>query len=316
MKIKNKSWMKVLIIIVSFFVFYGFTSYHFFCFAFVRKKRRFPSEKQKKRISEMKVYYKKLREGKNWFEGMPVEKVFIKSGDGLRLVGHFLPAENAERTILCVHGYRSHGKYDFGYIAQFFHENGCNVLLIDHRAHGESQGKYICFGIKERYDCRDWVHYLNNRFGSDLPIVLHGVSMGAATVLMTSGLELPSNVKGIIADCGYTSPWDIIQRVSRKQFHFPDYPLLYIINFMCRKTMGFDLREINSVHALQKNKIPVLFIHGDGDTFVPSEMTQINYEVCRSKKRLELVKDAGHAMSYLTKTKYYQRLILKFVSKI
>jgi fermentation-respiration switch protein FrsA (DUF1100 family) len=198
-----------------------------------------------------------------------------------------------------MHGFHSTQK-DFVCAVDFFLSLGYNVLLAAQRAHGESEGKWITFGAKERYDCRSWCHYLVNRFGDGIGIVLDGISMGAATVLMATELDLPKNVKAVMADCGYTSPWEIVCDVAKRSMHIPKYPFMPLFRLVTKLTAGFDLKEVSAVTAMEKNtKYPVQFIHGLADDFVPHEMSVRNYEACRAPKRLISIPNAGHGLSFL-----------------
>ena len=161
--------------------------------------------------------------GAQWFREQSPERVQIQSHDGLRLVGYFLPAANAKGTLLLVHGFRSSPFCDFGVSYAFYHSLGWNILAVCQRAHEESEGKYITFGVKERYDVLDWTLYLRDRFGPEHPVALIGISMGCATVLMSLGCALPDNVKGIAADCPFDSPIAIIKKVAFKDMHIPPF---------------------------------------------------------------------------------------------
>lgn len=277
------------------------------------KKSKEEQEKQEAEDKEWEKYNGFFKEGEEWFCNMDPECITITSFDGLRLQGYYLPCEDAKRTIVLVHGYHGSGIRDFGCVSKFYHNMECNVLIIDQRAHGKSEGRYIGFGVKERFDCLEWITYLNQRWERKVPIFLDGVSMGAATVLMTSGLELPSNVAGIIADCGFTSPWDICNHVLRKEYHLPSFPVLYIANFICKICAGYGFKDASTREAVKHSKVPILFVHGDKDEFVPTEMSRTNYVECDSEKELEIIKGAGHALSYFTETSRYEKKIKEFL---
>lgn len=262
-----------------------------------------------------KKFEKTIRDGTAWVNKQNPEQVSITSKDGLQLKGYLIRAKNPKRTVLCVHGFRGNGCNDFGAICSFYYEEDCNLLIIDQRAHGASEGKYITFGIKERYDIVQWILFLNDKLGSELPIILDGVSMGAATVLMVSGLELPSNVRGIIADCGYTSPREIYKHVAKEYYHLPAFPLIPIFGLLCRGIVGFNMDEMNTKEALGKNTRPVLFVHGESDRFVPSYMSEENYAACKADRYIETVPGAGHGQSYLVQTEHCQEKIKEFFER-
>ncbi len=240
------------------------------------------------------------------------ETAKIVSQDGSLLVGHFIPCDNPRRVIIAVHGWRSSWHKDFGMIADFWHNNGCSVLYVEQRGQNNSEGEHMGFGLTERYDCLSWVNWVIGRCGNDLPIYLAGVSMGAATVLMASGLELPENVHGIMADCGFTSPGAIWKHVAEKNLH-----ILYgmhgaIADALCRRKILVGAGEYSTVEALQHATVPVLFVHGTDDHFVPVEMTYENYRACASPKRLLIVPGADHGMSYFVEPARYEEAVKDF----
>lgn len=264
------------------------------------KIRRSRKRKHKEETPAMKAY----REGMEEFSASHYETHTITSYDGLKLAGHYLSAPVPEPAciLLCIHGYRSSSFKEYGIYKNFYHDRlQADMMCPDQRAHGESEGKYICYGVKERRDVLDWINYLNRlsaqRYGKILPIYLHGISMGCATVLMARELGYPENVKGIIADCGYTSPDAIFRHIVRHSFHLPCFPILNLAELFTRCTAGFGFREASTKHA-QNNELPILFIHGDQDHFVPTTMSLENYEAYTGKKRLLIVKGAAHAVSY------------------
>ncbi len=239
--------------------------------------------------------------------------VSIRAVDGERLVGHLHIAKNAKRTVIAMHGWRTSWASDFGTASEFFHSNDCNVLYAEQRGHGNSGGTHMGFGIIERYDCLSWINFINsvNRFSS-LPIYLCGVSMGASTILMATGFKLPSNVVGVIADCGFTSPQAVWGHVTRKNLHMPYHSLISrSVRNTCIKKMKLDPDEYSTVMAMKTCKIPILFIHGACDRFVPIDMTYENYSACRSEKRLFIVPTAEHGMSYFTDQAGYEAEVLK-----
>lgn len=233
-----------------------------------------------------------------WLRDHNAENVSTESFDGLKLAGEWVPAEHPKATIILFHGYHSSYLTDFGGIFQTYHDLGLNLLLVRQRAHGASEGKYITFGVREREDVLSWIEFHNREHGVD-NVFLGGMSMGASTVLFAAGERLPANVRGITADCGFTSPAEIISKVIRTGFHLPPKPVLPLLNFYARLLAGFDLNECNSTQTLKRASVPILMIHGKADDFVPFSMTQAGYDACSSEKKLFLVEGAGHGMSYL-----------------
>lgn len=238
--------------------------------------------------------------------------VELISRDGIRLVGHFYECPTAKRIVIAMHGWRSSWAKDFGVISQFFHSNDCSVLYAEQRAQNQSEGEYITFGLLERYDCLDWIDWVNEKFGETVPIYLAGVSMGATTVLMASGLELPSNVRGIVADCGFTSPHAIWKHVVEHNLHL-SYSLHDAqVEKMVQKRIKMSPQEYSTVDALKECQVPVLFIHGAEDSFVPVRMTYENYRACSAPKELLIVPGAEHGMSYIVEQEKYENTVRSF----
>lgn len=248
-------------------------------------------------------------------ENRNCELVEITSHDGERLVGHWYPCEKAERIIVAMHGWRSYWAKDFGAIAEFWRKNRCSVLYAEQRGQHNSGGAYMGFGLIERYDCLDWVHYVNEKFDESLPVYLAGLSMGATTVLMAAGLELPENVCGIIADCGFTSPHAIWKHVVKNNMHLSYRRLrIAVANAYCKQKIQMGANEYSTVKAMQQCSVPVLFIHGTDDHFVPVEMTYENYKACTAPKYLHIVPGAEHGMSYFVDRAGYEEAVKAFWS--
>lgn len=245
------------------------------------------------------------------FASRPHESVEICARDGTRLVGHWMGVENPKRVIIAMHGWRSVWHRDFGMIADFFAENGCSVLYAEQRAQGGSGGEYMGFGLMERHDCLDWINWVNEKTQKQLPVYLCGISMGASTVLMAAGLPLPDNVRGIIADCGYTSPVDIWKHVARKA-HISYGICGRPAGRLAKKRLRMAMDEETCPQALSRSRTPVLFIHGTDDKFVPVEMTYENYKACAAPRRLFIVPGAEHGMCYLVDTLGYENAIKSF----
>lgn len=225
------------------------------------------------------------------------ELISTKSFDGLTLYGKYYECKKGAPIEIMFHGYRGGSERDLcgGVLRAFKLQR--NVLVIDQRASGLSQGKVITFGINESKDCISWVNYAVERFGKDVKLLLTGISMGASTVLIASAKELPENVVSVVADCGFTSAKAIIKKCI-KDMHLPP-TLLYPFIKLGGKIFGkFDLEETSPIEAMKNCKVPVIFIHGDDDAFVPYCMSKENYHACVSKKELLIVKGAGHGLSY------------------
>ena len=262
-----------------------------------------------------KEHSEEILAGIRWFEAQEKEELTLLSRDGLRLRGSYLEAENPRACMLLCHGYHSWGPLDFSLVLRLLHDNGCSILLIDQRSHGRSQGRYIGYGVLERYDCQQWAWLLHAKLGGKLPIFLEGVSMGASTVMMASALSLPPSVVGIIADCGFNSPWDELRHCMWAWYRMPAFPVLYLIDLACRRAAGYSLRETSCAEALAKSKLPLLLIHGEADRFVPVEMTEENYAAAAGEKRKVIVPGAAHGMSYVVDPQWCAEEVLAFIQR-
>ena len=215
---------------------------------------------------------------KEWLLQQKMEDVFIKSDDNLKLHATLLRSKSNKNCVICFHGYTGKGLNDYGSIAKFYIEQGFNMLIVDERAHGDSEGTYIGFGVLDRYDVVKWVEYAIKRFENDVNIMLHGDSMGATTVLLASGLNLPKNVKAIVADCGFTSAYDVFSHILKRDYHIPKFPIMNVTEIMTRKKAGYGYNDASTLDAVASTDIPILFVHGDKDDFVPIWMSEKNYE--------------------------------------
>lgn len=234
------------------------------------------------------------------------EEVYITSRDGLRLRARLYSGRPGAPVHLMFHGYRSSAARDFCGGLALARERGDTVLLVDQRGHGKSQGRYLTLGIRERDDCLDWIAYAVGRFGPDARVLLYGMSMGATTVLLAAGEPLPENVVGVVADCGYSSPEEILRRVLKNR-GYPVAPAFALLSLGARIFAGVDLRGGRVDGAMARCRVPVLFIHGGDDRFVPCEMGQRDYACCASReKKLLVVPGAGHGMSFLVDPAAYR----------
>ena len=227
----------------------------------------------------------------------PHENLEIRSFDGLRLQGKYYELAPGAPIEIMFHGYRGSAERDMCGGMQRAFALGHSALIVDQRCSGGSEGNVITFGIKEHKDCLAWVDFAVEHFGPEVRLILTGMSMGAATVLMAAGKELPENVVGILADCGYSSPRAIILDVVGKM-KLPPKLLYPFVKLGARLFGGFDLEETSPVEAVKNCKVPVIFFHGLTDDFVPCSMTRENFEACASRKQLVLVPGAGHGLSY------------------
>lgn len=245
----------------------------------------------------------------------PFEYVTIKSNDGLTLSGRYYHVKDGAPLDICFHGYRSSPLTDFSGGSELSLAMEHNLLLVDQRAHGKSEGKTISFGIKERWDVLSWVDYAIDRFGGEIQIILYGISMGGATVLIASELELPSNVKGIVADCPYARAEDIIVDVGRKM-HFPPVFTIPFARLGARIFGGFDLNETDAVRSVQHAKVPILIIHGEADGFVPVEMSEAVQSANPQMVHRITFPVADHGICYLSDTPRYSQAVREFSQEV
>lgn len=239
----------------------------------------------------------------------------IKSYDNLKLIGNYYEFKKGAPIFIFFHGYKSSLYSDCNGAFYFSKEFGCNVLAVNQRSHGFSEGKVITFGIKEKYDVKSWVEFVIKKFGKDIKIVLSGVSMGASTVMLSTVLNLPKNVKAIVSDCGYTSCEEVIKLTIKKMKLPPEliYPFMKLGAVIYG---GFSLNSITPIEALKSNKIPIIFMHGEKDTIVPCEMGKREYEENCGKKKIVLFKDATHGISYLEEPIRYRKEIYEFLAPL
>lgn len=274
---------------------------------------RLPEGKGIKESPRLEDYAGMINDGIAWFRAQDTERIVLPAYDGTPLVGLYVQHPQPLGTVILFHGYRCDGYRDFSCVYKYYYELGYSLLNVFQRAHGQSGGQYICFGVKERFDCRDWARYVCDRFGPEHDIFLGGISMGSTTVLMASGLELPESVRGLIADCGFTSPYDEFKEVLRNKIHLPVHPFIEIADVFCHLFAGFGFKDCSTVDAMRVNKLPVLFIHGEADNFVPHRFTRENYEACLAPKLLISVPNAGHGFSYLMDTEHCQAALSAFL---
>lgn len=262
-------------------------------------------------------YKKMIYSSKEWLLEQPLENVSITANDGITLKGDYLACSDpGKRVVLCLHGYTSNGLGNFCAMAKYYLNNNFDLLIVDLRAHGESEGDYVGFGILDRYDCMNWIDYITDRFGDNTDILLYGVSMGATTALMTLGFKnLPIAVKGAVADCAFTSPFDVFAHILKRDYHLKPFPVMNICDEMSYKKAGYRFRDYSTLTALKETDRPVLLIHGSDDKFVPVWMTEKNFEVCASPVTKLFVDGAGHGASYYENTELYENALTDFISR-
>ena len=253
-----------------------------------------------------------------WLENYGYERHYICSDRGERLTGYLLKPEKPSKLFMFgSHGYKSSGRGEFNGFAQYYIKKGFNVFLCDHTSAGESEGRYAGFGAFEHIDCLKWLKYLCLTFGSDIVITLHGVSMGAATVMMMSSHEdLPENVKMIVADCGFTTAKAFFDYKLR-DLGVPPRGLIEAVDRVHKKRQGFSFDDLKPVEAVKNARVPMLFVHGAEDKLVPCFMVKELYEACGSEyKDLLIVEGADHAQSYKVDKEQFEARLDKMLGLI
>lgn len=241
----------------------------------------------------------------------------ITAADGAQLHGLYIyAAEPTKNTALIIHGYTDNAIRMLMIGHLYNKELGYNILLPDLRAHGKSDGQYIQMGWKDRLDVLDWIDVSKNIYGDSINMVLHGISMGAATAMMLSGEDLPTNVKCFVADCGYTSVWDEFEYNLKEDFGLPAFPLMYITSYICDSYEGWSFKEASALKQVTKSSKPIFFIHGGADTYVPTEMAYRRFEAKQQgEKELWIVPGVEHAKAYWDYTEEYVERTRNFVNK-
>lgn len=252
---------------------------------------------------------------RNVVEAKEYEPVHITSVDGLKLYGRYYHRKDGAPLVIFFHGYKGNIYRDGNGIFSYSKKNEINLLLVNQRSQGRSEGKTITFGIMERIDCKSWVEYAINRFGKETKIDLFGLSMGAATVMMAADVGLPENVKGILADCGFSSPKEILCEVM-ESLKLPAKVMYPLARLGARWFGHFDLEGASAVESLKSCNIPVLLVHNVGDDFVPYRMSEKCYEACASpEKKLVTVQGVGHGLSWCLEPEKYQSAMVEFFEK-
>lgn len=248
---------------------------------------------------------------------LQVETYTLKSFDGLTLYADLYAAEpgSFKGSILLAHGFRGSGRSDFSCVVEMYHNYGFDILLIDQRAQGRSEGKRMGLGVLERHDIVRWAHFLAQR-KPGMPIILSGVSMGATSVMMAADLDLPEEVRGIVADCGFTSPEEIILWLVRR-LHLPEKLMMPALRMVAKPVLGYGLRDCSTIDILAKSQYPLLLVHGEADDFVPCYMSKQNFEAAvAADKHLSIVPKATHGLSFLVDNKGCCERLFSFLERV
>ena len=256
---------------------------------------------------------KNLNDAQKWLEEKSnYSDKYIESYDKLQLHSYVV-SQNSNKWAIVVHGYGGSGKL-MSDKSKYFYDMGYNVLIPDLRGHGKSEGDYIGMGWKDRLDIISWINFIIKE-NPNAEIVLHGTSMGAATVLMTSGENLPSNVKAIVADCAYTSAWDEFSYQLETYLKVPSYYILNVTNMVTKLKSGYSLKEASALECVKKATVPILYIHGDKDKFVPYSMMDKLYDATSSPKEKLTIEGGEHANSDLVSPFLYWLTVEDFLNQ-
>jgi uncharacterized protein len=291
-------------------------SFYFYDLAISRGQKDFLSGNKDLEVSAETMNV--LLEGgwRDWVANQEFESIEMTSRDGLLLQGYFLEAkEPTNKLVIAAHGYLGRGS-DMGLYGQYYYEElGYHFFTADSRGHGRSEGDYYGFGWPDRLDYVDWINLMIDKLGPDTEIILHGLSMGAGTVLMTSGEELPDNVKVVIADSPYTSVHDLFSYQIDRMFKLPAFPFIHSTSLVTKAKAGYSFTEASALEQVKKAEIPILYITGNGDTFVPTEMAHELYENTKSKAKIVTFDGANHGESFVMDEEKYIRVLNRFLEE-
>lgn len=313
---KKKKWGIVLAsLCIVFLLIDIFSGFYFYNLAIERGPKDFLQGNEDLDVSAetMDVFTK--GDWISWTESQDFETLTLTSFDDLTLKGYYLPAENpTNKTVIFAHGYLGNA-FDMGLFGEFYYEElGYNIFTPDLRGHGQSEGGYYGFGWHDRLDMKQWIDKIIEINGPDTEIVLHGLSMGAATVLMTSGEQLPANVKAVVADSAYTSVYDLFAYQLKRMFHLPAIPILPTTSAITEIKAGYGLKEASALNQVEKTDLPVLYMAGEEDTFVPRNMTKELYHHTKNAE-LHLFSGANHGESIVLHREKYLQLLTDFVDQ-
>ena len=260
--------------------------------------------------AEYEVHREQIIQWVDMTRTMPHEDLSVVTPDGLTLRGRYYECNPGGIIEILFHGYRGNAERDMSGGVERCFALGRNALIVDHRGAGQSDGHVTTFGIRERKDCLLWIDRVIERFGKDTKIILTGISMGAATVMMAMAEDLPENVVCVLADCGYSSPREIIRKVIRDQkLPMILYPFIRLGGVLFGH---FDLEETSPIEAVKNCRVPLILIHGEADDFVPCEMSRQVYDVCVSQKKFVSIPGAGHGLSFPVDKKGYVQALADF----
>ena len=311
--------LKIIIIVLSVSVIVALLLASYYMFASVFDMKTYKHEDQKEDFIDsdrdlMRPTAKKLYAFQapymEKFKDLPYEDLYIESFDGLKLHGYLYKGRDRE-VVICVHGYKSAPINDYADKMQIYTSRDATLLLVDNRAHGQSEGRYLGFSELDKYDLKSWVDKINEMY--DNPnIYLHGISMGGAAVVHTADMNL-KNVKGIITDCGFNTIDDIVKALVKINYHVPYFPIAPLAGMWSKLITGVGFKDSIGEKIVANSTVPIVFIHGKQDNFVPAWMSRKMYEACSGPKHILLVENCGHAAAYCCAQREYTSIIHKLM---
>lgn len=316
-KIKS-NWKKLLLIAVAaFLVIQVIGSFFFYELAIKRGPKEFLEKNADLEVSDKALDLYINGPWLDWVKIQDFDQLSIVSRDGLELSGYYLEANKpTDKVVVLTHGYLGHAKQMALFGMFYYEEMGYNIFMPDARGHGKSGGDYYGFGWPDRLDLIDWTNLLVENLGPHTEVVYHGLSMGAATVLMASGEdELPQQVKAIVADSPYQSVYQLFSYQMTRMFYLPAFPLLDSTSLLTKIRAGYSFREASTLNKVEETEVPILYIHGKEDTFVPVEMAEELHRRTSSEAEILLVDEANHGESYALETDAYIKKIHQFLEK-
>ncbi|WP_025784320.1 alpha/beta hydrolase [Sporosarcina sp. D27] len=316
MKRIKRNWKKVLLLVViMFFSIQVIGGIFFYDLAIKRGPKDFLQNNADLEVADETMDLYVNGGWVDWVHEQNFEELTLESRDGLKLSGYFLPSTiPTDKLVILTHGYLGNAKQMGLFGIFYYQELGYNIFMPDARGHGKSEGNYYGFGWPDRLDLIDWTDLLVDKLGTDTDVIYHGLSMGAATVLMASGeAELPTQVKAIVADSPYGSVYQLFAYQMKRMFHLPAFPLLDSTSLVTKARAGYLFREASALKEVQRTDVSILYIHGKADTFVPVKNAIELYEKTSSSTELFLVDEANHGESYAKAPEAYKEKVQQFL---
>ncbi|WP_058306452.1 alpha/beta hydrolase [Gracilibacillus massiliensis] len=314
---KSKRLKLIIVTIVTLLMIDIVAGNYFYNLAIKREQKTFLQDNNDLEVSATAMDVFTKGQWRSWVTEQDFEEWKLRTFDNLRLSGSYLPAkQSTNKTVIFTHGYLGKGT-DMGLYAKYYYETlGYNVFFYDMRGHGKSEGDYFGFGWHDRLDVLDWTENIIDRVGEDAEIILHGLSMGAATMLMASGESHPDQVKAIVADSAYTDVYQLFQYQMSRMYHLPAVPILPTTSLIADLRANYSFREASALEQVKNAQVPILYFHGKADTFVPTEMANRLHENTSTVTDIMLFDDAGHGEGYALHPKKYQEQLQSFLDKV